>query len=331
MDPHKEEAQQAKPVAPNSREREPMRRVSFLILAVLTTLAGYVVGRRSRDASTRGEELGPVVVRFAGNALHSGGLEAEIRAQPDVVRVRLATPEGRKEYVEELVRVELLARKGEEKGYHRNPDFLHRYKQEIAGLYLEKDFEQAEKKRAPTEAEVRKYFDNHRAESSRPERARAAVIAFFAEDATSRLEKRALAQATLLEVKRRASDYYAFGNIARLKSEDPKSRSTDGELPFLGKDELSTRLGPELAEAVFGLDKPGALHDRVVDGAKGFYVVKLLGRAPAYEPKFEDVRDSIQAKLTNERREAALKKFMDQLWSEAHVEIDSGALSQLKF
>ena len=131
-------------------------------------------------------------------------------------------------------------------------------------------------------------------------------------------------------MKRRAGDYYAFGNIARLKSEDPKSRSTDGELPFLGKDELSTRFGPELAEAVFGLDKPGALHDRVVETAKGFHVVKLLGRAPAYEPKFEDVRDSIQAKLANERREADLKKFMDQLWSEAHVQIDSEALSQLK-
>jgi peptidyl-prolyl cis-trans isomerase C len=307
-----------------------MRNLLNVIAVLAAALAGYAFGHRSRDAGAQSDEAGPVVARFAGNALHAAGIEAQVGAQPDVLRARLATPEGRKEYVEELVRVELLARKGEEKGYHRNPDFLRRYKQEIAGLYLEKNFEQEEKRRAPTDADVRKYFDDHRAESSRPERARVAMIAFFAEDAASRREKRALAQVTLLEVKRRASDYYAFGNIARLKSEDPKSRSTDGELPFLGKDELSTRFGLELAEAVFGLDKPGALYDRVVDGAKGFYVVKLLGRAPAYEPKFEDVRDSIQAKLANERREADLKKFMDQLWTEAHVQIDSEALSQLK-
>ncbi|GAC1339452.1 MAG: peptidylprolyl isomerase [Myxococcales bacterium] len=307
-----------------------MRRPLIVIVVIVAALVGYLLGQRSRDASAKGDEPGPIVARFAGNALHAGGIEAQVKAQPDALRARLATPEGRKEYVEELVRVDLLARKGEEKGYHRDPDFLRRYKQEIAGLYLQRDFEQEEKKRAPTEAEVRTYFDDHRTESSRPERARAAIIAFFAQDAASRHGKRALAQATLLEVKRKATDYYAFGNLARLKSEDPTSRAADGELPFLGKEELGTRFGPELAEAVFALGKPGALHDRVVGSDKGFFVVKLLSRAPAYEPKFEDVRDSIQAKLANERRETDLKRFMDQLWSEAHVQIDAEALSQLK-
>jgi peptidyl-prolyl cis-trans isomerase C len=307
-----------------------MRRLLYIVMIPIMGLVGFMIGRGLERRPTNSGGQGPVVARFGGESIRTEEIEAQLKSQPDALRANFATPVGRKEYVEGLIRVELLARKGQDKGYDRDPEFLRRYKQEVAGLYLQRDFEQEEKKRAPTEEEVRKYFEDHRAESSRPERARAAVIAFFAEDATSRQEKRVLAQATLLEVKRRASDYYTFGNIARLKSEDPKSRSTNGELPFLGKDELSTRFGPELAEAVFRLDKPGALHERVVDGAKGFYVVKLLSRAPAYEPKFEDARDSIRAKLANERREADLKKFMDQLWSEAHVEIDSEALNQLK-
>jgi hypothetical protein len=86
-----------------------MRNLLNVIAVLAAALAGYAFGHRSRDAGAQSDEAGPVVARFAGNALHAAGIEAQVGAQPDVLRARLATPEGRKEYVEELVRVELLA------------------------------------------------------------------------------------------------------------------------------------------------------------------------------------------------------------------------------
>jgi peptidyl-prolyl cis-trans isomerase C len=303
-----------------------MRHVITITAVLAAAAIGYLLGHRSRAPSGPSSDDGPVIATVAGESVRLGALEARLKAQPEL---RLSTQEARRQFLEGLIRIDLLARKAREKGYDQDPDFLRRYNQEIGSLYLIKEFEEPERKIAPTNDEVRKYFDDHLAESSRAERARIAIIAFFAEDAAARSLKRSLAQSVLADVKRRANDYYAFGTVARFKSEEPVSRATNGELPFLDKTALSTRFGREVGEVSFSMSTPD-LHRQVVETEKGFFLVKLLGKAPAYQPKFEEVGDTIRARLTTERREKDLKAFMDRLWNEANVRIDDEALGKLK-
>jgi parvulin-like peptidyl-prolyl cis-trans isomerase-like protein len=304
-----------------------MRLVIICAVVAAGAIGGFLVGRASVRGGSPGS-TGPVVVSFRGGELHGGDLTASLEASPEPMRAQLATREGRRALVDGLVRMELLAAKADEKGYDRDPGFMRRKKQELGALYLAKEFEEGEKSRAPTDDEVRKFFEDHRAERSHPDRVRVAMMAFLSEDSATRPQKRALAQAALAEVHRRSKDYYAFGKIARLRSEEPRSRAANGELPPLGRDELATRFGREVADAAFAMDKP-EVYRQVIESPRGFFVVQLLSKVPAYEPKLDDVKDAIRAKLTNDRREADLKAFMDRLWKEANVKVDEDALERL--
>jgi hypothetical protein len=308
--------------------------ITAAISLALGALVGAGMSSITRDDSIlgAGPSSGPTLVRYSGRTLTLGEAEAELRAPGSQISSGvLSTPEGKKGFVEGLVRVDLLARLAEEKGYHRDPAFTRRVKQELAALYLLKEFEEPERARAPTDAEIAKYFEEHQAKLWRPERLRLAVIVFRAEDDAARRAKRPIAERALAEVRRRSGDYYAFGEIAAAKSEEPRSAVTSGELPAMSRDELEAGFGPTLAATAFAMPrKPGALFDGVVEGERGLFVVKLLSVEPPYEPKLDELRDSLRTLLTTERRTTGLEAFLGGIWKRADVKIDEVALKQLK-
>ncbi|MGB8931656.1 MAG: peptidyl-prolyl cis-trans isomerase [Anaeromyxobacteraceae bacterium] len=308
-----------------------MNKPFLLVVIVLAAGAGYWAGHASSPKSvldSTGD--GAVVARFSGHVLRVGDVEARLRAMPDMVRARLRAPEARKGLIEDMVREQLLAHLAEEKGYQRDSELAKRYAEELGNVYLEKEFEEPERKKAPTEDELRKYFDEHHADLARPERVRIAIIGFNVSKASDREGKRALAQRSLLEARAKASDYYAFGKLARARSGDERTRASSGELGFVSREELGSGYGPELAKAAFGLTKTGEVGSAVVESAGAFYVVKLLGREAAYEPRFEAIRDALQARVANERRSADRERFLDDLWKAADVKIDDDAVKKLE-
>ncbi|WP_242393025.1 peptidylprolyl isomerase [Anaeromyxobacter oryzisoli] len=308
-----------------------MKKAFLALVIVLAAGGGYWAGRGSRAPSVLdGSGEGAIVVSFGGEALRTSEVEARVRAMPEMARARLATPEARKRFVEDLARERILARRAEEKGYQRDPEFARRYAQELGSFYLEKELDEPERRKAPEDGELRKYFEEHQAELSRPERIRIALVEFKVPDPAARQKKLALARQTLSEARAGSKDYYAFGRLARARSEDERTRASSGEVGYASREDLEGGYGPELAKAAFDLKIPGELGGAVVESASALYLVKLVGREAAYEPRFEIVRDALAARLANERREADRKRFLDDLWKQANVRIDEDPLGKLE-
>jgi peptidyl-prolyl cis-trans isomerase C len=244
----------------------------------------------------------------------------------------LAAPAQRKAFVENLVKFELLAQEALRKGYDKDPQFIHESKQRLGQLLLDKDVEAPLKAKAPTEDELKRFFEQNKSALSRPERIRIAAISFAAQegDLLARATKREAAKAALGEVKKRAKDYYGFGEVAHARTEDAATRASNGELPFMTFAELATRYGEPLALAAFEMKQPGEIHDGIVETRVGYHVVKLIGREAAYEPRFEDVKESIRQRLVGDARADALKKYLDDLWKRSDVRIDEKALQAVK-
>src|SRR6266511_5275245 len=182
-----------------------------VVIAVLCTstglLAGYALARSPAPPSVvdAPSASGPTLARYAGRKLALGEAQAQLALPNAPSASLLSTPEGRKSYVEGIVRLDLLARLAHEKGYGRDPAFLTRARQELAAMYLEKEFEEPARKRAPTDDEVAKYFEESKGRLQRPEKLRLAVVAFRAEDDATRRTKRPVAQQVLAEIRRRSS------------------------------------------------------------------------------------------------------------------------------
>jgi parvulin-like peptidyl-prolyl isomerase len=216
-------------------------------------------------------------------------------------------------------------------GLDRDPEFLRRYKDELGRALLQKELEAPQRKAGPTDAELRAFYDEHRAALARPERARVGVVQYAAPagDAAARAAKRAKAEAALARL-RAARDPRAFARLAVAESDDVRSRLANGELPFLTREEVAAQLGPEVAGAAFAIPRTGELAPSVVEGPRGFHVVKLLGREEGYQPSFEEMRSAIRDRLVADRRRVAHDAFLEGLWRRAEVRLDEKAIEALR-
>ncbi len=303
-----------------------------LLLAIGTAAgAGYAYGRHAAATSPLAAAVadGPAVARFRGGTVPRAEVEAEIAKLPEVMRAVLRTPAGRKTFTDGVVRFELFAHEAERQGFQKDPEFVHRYKEVLGRFYVEKAFEAPQKKAGPTDDEVRAFYDaNHKA-LGRPERVRVAVVSYAASEGdAARPAKRAKAEAALAKL-RKKNEAATFAALARAESEDQATRLSNGELPFATREEITQRLGAEVADAAFALQGADPIVPRVVETPRGFFVVKVLGHEKGYEPAFEELKESIRSRLATEHRAKAYQGFLDRLWKDAGVTVDEKVVADL--
>lgn len=292
-------------------------------LLAVAFAAGLAFQRSRAPCGPLGAGWGPVVARLGDHAIGADQVGDALASQ------RLAVGVGgagtAREIIEELARTRALALRAIEKGYERHPELVRHHAEQLASLYLEKEVGALP---PPTDADLRAYLEAHRSELAQPERVRAAVLSFVATAPPDRTAKRAKAAAALKEALARRGEYYAFGELARARSEDPRTAARNGELGALTREELTAAMGPEMAAAAFSMSAPG-IHEAVIESSSGYHVLKVLSRAAAYAPRFEDVRDRLRERIANERREERRKALVEEAWKEANVRIDDDALQKL--
>jgi len=310
-------------VAAHAKSSRPLV-ATAVIAAAIAGAAGYFIGHaRGGGSPLDGRPSGgAVVARFDGEKVTVGELEALAGPKDGPLRARLADPAERKEFVEGWTRTLLLARRAEAAGFHRSQAFAQRYAQELSTSFVEKELLESPAGKIPADDELRGWFAEHEKELQRPERVRLAVISFDAPDEAARTKKRAAAQGALGAARERPMDPYAFGNLARLRSEDPRTRALNGELPPMSREELTSAFGPELAAAAFELTEAGAVLPRVVEAPRALHVVKLIARERAEHAAFDEVKELLRQRLTSERRSKGRRDFVDGAVRDAGMSID---------
>src|SRR5205823_5239898 len=121
------------------------------------------------------------------------------------------------------------------------------------------------------------------------------------------------------------SDGAAFAQKAKEVSEDPVTKPIGGDLGPQAKDDLTKRIGPVAANAGWLLVRVGEL-SAVVEGEKGFHLLRLAGREGAVQVDFEMAKESIRSRLWYARRDQAIQKFDQDVRSKLKVEIDAPAV-----
>lgn len=310
------------------------------ILAVPLVAGAWFLGFRQGQAGGSGDlPLGVVsrpgtpVATFGGESISAEELKAQIEEQTPFVRARYASPEGKKEFLEGIVRFELLAQEAQKKGYHRDPEVLRQFKKNMVSFFVQKEFEEAQHKLPISDDELKKFYDDHIEDYVKPERVRIAHIFIDApaSDPALRAKKRAAAEAALDEVREKdARDVNAFGHIVRLRSEDQQSRPVHGDLAYKSREELTARVGAEVAEVAFSMRELNTFHDGIIETPQGYHIIKLLGRENALNLSFTDVRESIRTRLVYERRAKNYNDFIAELQKKAGLTIDEKVLESLK-
>ena len=112
-----------------------------------------------------------------------------------------------------------------------------------------------------------------------------------------------------------------FAKLAAEVSDDPGSKQKGGELGFFPRG----RMVKSFEEAAFAL-KPGEVSG-VIQTQYGYHIIEVEEKKPAGFESFEEARESIDQKLTQEQAKAKVVAFIDEAMKGAKVEIHPEAFS----
>lgn len=264
---------------------------------------------------------GPAAARFTGDTITVAELEQRFAEMNPYARARYQTVEQRKDYVEGLVRFELLAREAIRRGLQNDPDVVEAAKRVMVQELLKQELD--EKADAISDAQVKQYYDSHHDDYVKPAMTRLAHVMFAKEHRAQAEEVLAAAKAL------QPMDYAGFGKLARDHSEDARTKVLDGDLRFLSDDELATTLGPELKDAAVKLERIGDVAPALVETAKALHIIKLEGRQQALNLSLEQAAPSIRQVLLNETRQERYRALLERLKQDAKLEIDDAALAKI--
>ena len=258
-----------------------------------------------------------------------GDYTAALEHMDQFDRVRYQSSERRKELLDEMITVELLAREAIAKGYDKEPLAQQELRAILRDAMLQEARKGAPQPQEIPEAEVRGFFDAHRADYKDPERRRVSVVV---------LREETTANDVLAQAKKNVASVQ-WGELVRSKSVDPQARANvpvdlAGDIGIVsppGEPRGENSRVPEAVRAaVFTVADIGQVADKVVATGGKFMVVRLTQKLPPHDRTFEEAERTIRVKLAQDKLRAKEDQLLDELKKTVKVEIDEAALATIR-
>ncbi len=271
------------------------------------------------------QKSGPAVAQGEGVVVTVAEFQARLDEQSPFLRQRFQGMERKKEFLDSLVKFEMLANAAQKEGLQNDPDVQLTMKKAMVQKLIQKKFGDGDPKDVP-DAEIQKFYDDHKDDFVKPARVRTSALLVAATDA-DRAQKKAQAGKLLAQLKAAAKkDPQAFQNLARASSDDAATKGNGGDLGFRSQDEYTKQYGPPLAAAAFS-GKEG--EDVIVETTQGFWIVRVTGRQEGITRTVDQVKPQIQQRLGRERRTKEFDEYVKKLRDEAKVTINEAELEKV--
>lgn len=239
----------------------------------------------------------------AGRPITALELEAAIENLPPVYKARYSTTEGKREFLEKMVRdriVELFAR---EAGYLDDPRVAERLEEARMRILNEQFFTLEVRGEVEVgEEEIVDYYEAHKHEYRKPEEVKVRHILVETEEEAQRILEELGAGKSFEDL---AADY----------SIDMRTNEKGGDLGFVAKG----RAVKEVEEVAFSLE-PGQISD-VVKSRYGYHIVKVEEKRPESIRSLEDMRQLVLGEVRRIKEEERSKELMSELERKYEVRI----------
>lgn len=268
-----------------------------------------------------------VLARVGDRAITLADYGAVLDGMDRLDRLRYQTADRRKQLLDEMINVELLAREAERRGLADRPET----KELVRQILREEVLSQLRAKQPSLEeiptGEVRAYYDAHRGDFKEPERRRVSHIA---------LKDRATAE-RVLALARAGTSPKQWGELVQKYSVDKAPSDAPPELsgdlglvtpPAFGPSD-NARVSEPVRAAAFEIPEIGSVLDRVVESSGAFHLVRLTAKNGARDRSFEEADRTIRVRLLQERLRKAEEDLEQELRARFPVKIDEGALAKI--
>jgi len=263
-------------------------------------------------------ELGQVVARVDDAVITVGDVQERVNKQSPFIRARYAALDKKKEFLDNLIRFEVMAREAERRGYDKDPEVVRVMKQQMISKFLQKDFESKLKVEDVPDAEVEKYYKEHPEEYNRPDEVRVTELVIKDRGKADKAAAEARAASKI--------DPKPFHDLVTKLSEDAESKGRNGDSTFFDKN--STAYPKPVVDAAFELKEVGDI-SAPIKTDKGFVVLRLMQKRPGYSRPLTEVKRQIQQRLFRDVRTKALDEFIADLKKKSKITIDEANLAKV--
>jgi peptidyl-prolyl cis-trans isomerase C len=295
-----------------------------------TRLASVLCITLAFAACKKSEKSGPVVAEVGDEKITADEVRQRLNETSPFLRARYSTVERKKEFLENLVRNELLAQEAVRQGYDKSPAVRDQMKRAMIQELIKHQLDAKLSGTDIADEELKKFYEAHLDDFVKPERARVFHILLPAKDAKERAEARKKAAALLkdIDAREKKGEVNAFQSAAMKESKDALSAPMGGDLRFLSRDELAKAYNPELANAAFELKNPG--DKSAVDTPAGVELVKLQVKTVAVNRTFEESKEPIRQRMARERRSRDYDEWVKGLRERTKVAIYDQELDKIQ-
>jgi peptidyl-prolyl cis-trans isomerase C len=245
-----------------------------------------------------------VVLTIGDEKMTAAQFEEFIAGLPPQYRAA-ARGAAKRQLVDQLVGMKILVQEARRRKLDQNPAFKAQLAFTTESLLAGTLFNELQTNAKASEADSRKYFDDHKAEYERV-KARHILIRFKgspvpAGDKKDLTEEEALEKIKALRARIVAGEDFAA--IAKAESDDKGSGANGGDLDFFGHGQMT----PPFEQAAFALPV-----GKVSDPVKTQFGYHLIEVQKHETKSFEEVRPEIEKKLGPELAQKAIEKLKSQ-------------------
>jgi peptidyl-prolyl cis-trans isomerase C len=247
-----------------------------------------------------------------GNArITQADLEKEMQNLPDYAQSMFEGKEGKKRFLDEVIKKEILYQEAVKKGLDQSPEFKQKL-EEFKKLTLISELLEKEimSKGGVTDQDVKDYYEKNKADFVATSQIKASHILVNTEEEAQKILER-------------LSKGEKFEALAKEASIDKVSGKNGGELGYFSRGEMV----PEFEKAAAAL-KAGEV-SKPVRTQFGYHIIKVTDKKTGPVVEFERVKDIISQKLAGEKQKEAFDGYLEGLKKDFKIEMNEKAIASL--
>ena len=266
------------------------------------------------------DELRTPLAKIDDYTITLAEFQERINRQSPYIRARYTSLEQKKEFLDSLIRFEVLAKEAYRRGMDKDPEVIRTMKQVMIQKLMRDEFDTKVTADTVADAEMKAYYDANLAEYLKPEEIRVSAII---------VKNRAQADRVALEARGDAGKTNkGFRDLVMKYSADEDTKLRGGDLRYF--DTTTKEVPPNVVKAAFQLYNTGDVSTAIDAGNGTFYVLKQTGRRKSITKTFEDAKPQIRNKMFRDKRLQAQKDFVDGLRAKTKIEINEANLAKVR-
>ncbi len=266
-------------------------------LLVFICVAAFAVGCAQKEGSK-----GPVLAKVEGTVITKEDFLNKMNRVPEWARDRFQSEQGKKEFLDELVKEQLIYKDAVKNGLDRGEEFKRDVeefkKMTLIKIVLEKE---VEKKAKLDPKEVKDFYDKNTDKFTIGTEVRAKHILVDSEEQAK-------------DILKKVRQNENFSKLAEQYSKDRATAKNGGDLGFFGRG----RMVPEFEAVAFNL-KVGEVSG-TVKTRFGYHIVQVTDRKEGRAGSFEEIKGALERQLMIEKQKSLFDAYVDKLKKNAKIE-----------